>query len=150
MFRHELTNPNVFARDLLRDALLVRLNRLYGVFVLLGLLLPSLAGWLLIGGAEGALRGLVWGGLVRLASVYNSTFAVNALCHLFGSRRFDTPDNSRNLAWLSVLTAGDGWHNNHHGRPNAACFSTVWWEIDPGYLVIVGLKRLGLARNLNR
>ena len=46
--------------------------------------------------------------------VDHATFCINSLAHTWGSRRYDTPDTSRNNALLAALTFGEGWHNNHH------------------------------------
>jgi stearoyl-CoA desaturase (delta-9 desaturase) len=87
------------------------------------------------------------GGLI--ASVLHMTFylmlsgAVNAVGHTFGRRPFAS--SATNLQWLALMTAGEGLHNNHHAAPTAARFSMGRWEIDPAWLVIRGMRRLGLA-----
>ena len=67
-------------------------------------------------------------------SLYHVTFAINSLAHVYGSRRFDTDDDSRNNIWLALITFGEGWHNNHHFFPNSARQGFYWWEIDISYL----------------
>ena len=52
--------------------------------------------------------------------LYHATFAVNSIAHLYGSRRFETKDESRNNLWFALLTLGEGWHNNHHFFPASA------------------------------
>jgi stearoyl-CoA desaturase (delta-9 desaturase) len=78
------------------------------------------------------------------------TYSINSLCHFFGRRRFDTDDESRNLAWLSLLSFGEAWHNNHHAFPTSAAHGLRWWELDVSSLVIRGLERLGLAWDVVR
>ena len=41
---------------------------------------------------------------MRLLVVHHVTYSINSLCHFFGRRRFDTGDESRNLAWLALLS----------------------------------------------
>jgi len=43
---------------------------------------------------------------------------INSICHFFGRRRFATSDRSTNVAWLSLATFGESWHNNHHAFPH--------------------------------
>ena len=83
------------------------------------------------GTAAGALRGLVWGGLVRIFIVHHVTWSVNSVCHFFGTRRFDVDDHSTNVGWLSLLSLGESWHHNHHAFPRSAYHGLRWWELDP-------------------
>ena len=46
--------------------------------------------------------------------LYHGTFLINSLTHIWGTRRFPTPDESRNNFLLAIVTLGEGWHNNHH------------------------------------
>ena len=61
----------------------------------------------------------LWGYVVSTVALYHGTFAINSLAHLWGTRRFDTPDESRNNFWLALVTFGEGWHNNHHHSPGS-------------------------------
>jgi stearoyl-CoA desaturase (delta-9 desaturase) len=80
----------------------------------------------------------------------HSTFAINTIGHLFGTRRFETPDDSRNNAVAALLTLGEGWHNNHHRYPAAARNGFYWWEVDVAWVFIRALEGLGLAWNVRR
>ncbi len=91
-----------------------------------------------------ALTGLLWGGAVRMLVLHHVTYSINSLCHFFGRRRFETGDESRNLAWLALLSFGEAWHNNHHAFPTSAHHGLRWWEVDLSSLVIRALRRLGL------
>jgi len=53
-----------------------------------------------------------------------------------GRRRFAVRDESRNVWWLSWLSFGESWHNNHHAFPDSAFHGLRPGEIDPGGLVI--------------
>ena len=77
--------------------------------------------------------------------LHHVTFSINSICHVFGRRRFKTPDESRNVFWLSLITFGESWHNNHHAFPTSARHGMGRWELDPSALVIRGLARVGLA-----
>jgi stearoyl-CoA desaturase (delta-9 desaturase) len=88
---------------------------------------------------------LVWGFCVPTVTLAHATFAINTVNHLWGSRRFATPDESRNNAWTALVTLGEGWHNNHHRFPRAARNGIYWWELDPTWWAIRLLAALGLA-----
>jgi stearoyl-CoA desaturase (delta-9 desaturase) len=91
---------------------------------------------------------LVWGYFVSTVLLIHVTLTINSLAHRFGTRRFETNDDSRNNVWLALLTLGEGWHNNHHHYPGAARQGFYWWEIDISYLVLKAMARLGLVRDL--
>jgi stearoyl-CoA desaturase (Delta-9 desaturase) len=91
----------------------------------------------------GGWSGLVWGFFLSTVLVFHATFLVNSLCHVWGPRRYATPDASRNNLWVALLTLGEGWHNNHHHYQSSANQGFFWWEIDMSYYLI---KVLGWAR----
>ncbi len=72
-------------------------------------------------------------------------WAARLKSHPVGSRRFATPDDSRNNPVTALLTLGEGRHNNHHRYQRSARNGFYWWELDPTYWVIEGIGRLGLA-----
>ena len=96
----------------------------------------------------GGWSGLVVGFFASTVALWHATFAVNSIAHLFGRRRYDTPDTSRNSALVAVATFGEGWHNNHHRFPAAARQGHAWWELDLTYLALRLLAAAGLARDL--
>ena len=98
-------------------------------------------------GAAG-LQILVWGFFVSTVALYHATYTINSLAHLFGSRRYDTRDTSRNNWLLSILTLGEGWHNNHHHYQASARQGFYWWEWDPTYYVLKLMSWVGLVENL--
>jgi stearoyl-CoA desaturase (delta-9 desaturase) len=140
-----------YAAELYDDRSMRRIGRRFPLLVLLSLLVPTVAGFILHGfTAAGALRGLVWGGLVRIFLVHHITWSVNSICHFFGTRRFDIEDRSTNVAWLALPSLGESWHHNHHAFPRSAFHGLRWWEIDLTGVVISALERLGLAWNVVR
>lgn len=90
----------------------------------------------------------MWGGLVRMAFGNHLAYAVNSICHKFGSQPFATNDESRNNFAMGLLAFGEGWHNNHHADPQAAMHGHRAWELDPVFWIIRLLARLGLARDV--
>ncbi len=91
---------------------------------------------------------LVYGFCLATTTLAHATFAINTVNHLWGSRRFATPDESRNNALTAFFAAGEGWHNNHHRYQRAARNGFYWWEFDPTWYVIRVMAWLGLAWNL--
>jgi stearoyl-CoA desaturase (delta-9 desaturase) len=87
---------------------------------------------------------------LALALSSHSTYILNFWGHLWGSRRFETRDNSHNSFVLALLTHGEGWHNNHHRHPHSAHFGSTWWEIDTTYYILKGLALVGLVKDLVR
>jgi stearoyl-CoA desaturase (delta-9 desaturase) len=128
-----------YCKRLLQDRLVVFIDRTAAVWVLLGLAIPfAIAGW----------SGLLWGGFARMAFFSQVAYSVNSFGHCFGSRAFETRDESRNNWILAVLAFGDGWHNNHHAFPSMAYHGTRRREIDMSGMVIRALLTLGLVWNV--
>jgi stearoyl-CoA desaturase (delta-9 desaturase) len=140
-----------YAAELYEDPRMRRIGRRFPVLVLLSLLVPTVAGFVLHGFTlGGALRGYVWGGLVRIFFVHHITWSVNSICHFFGNRRFDIDDRSTNVAWLALPSLGESWHHNHHAFPRSAYHGLRWFEVDPSGVIISLLERTGLAWNVVR
>ncbi len=145
MFRHDHDDWGRYVPDLLRDRMIFNLDRGYFLWVGLGVLLPSAIGGVLSGTWMGALTGGLWGGLVRLFLLHHTTWSVNSICHLIGTRPYLTHDQSANHPVCAFFTLGEGWHNNHHAFPTSARHGLAWWEVDMTYWVIRALQSLGLA-----
>jgi sn-1 stearoyl-lipid 9-desaturase len=114
----------------------------FPIQVVFGFLLFNLGERVLPGGGWSF---VLWGVFVRLAFVYHCTWFVNSATHMFGYKSHESGDNSRNCWWVAVVTYGEGWHNNHHAYQYSARHGLQWWEVDPTWLMIKGLKTLGLA-----
>jgi stearoyl-CoA desaturase (Delta-9 desaturase) len=134
-----------YAKDLVADPGLSLIARLFLPIVIASLLLPAFVGWLLLGGWYGFVAGLVWGGAIRIFLLHHVTFSINSICHVWGRRRFTSGDESRNVWWLSWLSFGESWHNNHHAFPSSAFHGLRPREVDPGGWVIWTLERAGLV-----
>ena len=139
-----------YAPDLLKDPVARFIDRTWVLWVGLGLAFPFGLGVALTGSIAGGLTGLLWGGAVRIVLLHHATYSINSLCHVFGRRRFETGDESRNLAWLAPLSFGEAWHNNHHAFPQSAAHGLRRAEFDPSAVVIRVLERLGLVYDVVR
>jgi stearoyl-CoA desaturase (Delta-9 desaturase) len=140
-----------YATELYEDGSMRRIGRRFPFLVVVSLAIPTIAGFVLHGFTfAGALRGYIWGGLVRIFLVHHVTWSVNSICHFFGRRRFDIDDQSTNVAWLALFSLGESWHHNHHAFPRSAYHGLRRWEIDPSGFAISLLERAGLAWNVVR
>lgn len=95
------------------------------------------------------LEGLAWGFFVSTILVWHGVHALSSFAHTpGGSRRYPTPDYSRNKWYISLFAFGDGWHNNHHYYPAAARHGFRWYELDPAYYLLKVLSWIGIVRDL--
>jgi len=133
--------PEHDAKHLMGDPVARFVSRTWIVWVGVGFAIPFLVdGW----------RGLLWGGLVRVFLAHHVTWSVNSVCHQFGRRSFETPDQSRNQWVVGVLGLGEGWHNNHHAFPESALHGLRWYEIDVSGYAIRAMARVGLVGEVRR
>lgn len=148
MRRHEYPNVVHYAPDLIKDRALVRIARLYYYWVALGLLIPTVIGALVTMSWTGAVSGLLWGGLVRIFVLEHIVWAINSFLHMFGTRTYDSRENSHNGGVFALATLGESWHNNHHAFPESPSFGLDWYRLDPGFWLIKALAVCGLAWDL--
>ena len=125
-----------YAPDLAKDKFHTWLSKWHILpIVTLGLILWAVGGWGMV----------LWGVFFRVTMGLHATWLVNSATHLWGQRRFETRDMSRNNWWVALLTFGEGWHNNHHAHPASARHGLAWYEFDLTWLTIKLLEKAGLA-----
>lgn len=144
------SEPMRYCPDLVREKGMRWISEHMLLVVITGILLPGVLGLAISDSVTGALTGMLWGGAVRILFVNQITYAVNSVGHYFGRRRFATADQSHNVAWLAMLSFGEGWHNNHHAFPRSAILGLRWWELDMGAWLIWALERSKLASKVTR
>ncbi len=125
-----------YAPDLVRDRFMLLLSKYHYVPLLILSVLLYLAG---------GLPFLLWGTFVRVTLGLHATWLINSATHLWGKRRFETRDDSRNNGVVALFTFGEGWHNNHHAHPTSARHGLKWSEIDITWMTIWLLRSVGLA-----
>jgi stearoyl-CoA desaturase (delta-9 desaturase) len=129
-FHNKSTDLLAYVPDLRKDKFHLWISEWHWVpMVVLGLALFAVGGW----------RFVFWGVFLRTVFLLHCTWFVNSATHMWGSRRFATDDDSRNLWWVAWLSFGEGWHNNHHAHPQSARHGLAWYELD---LCWYGLKTL--------
>ncbi len=128
-----------FAPDLDRVAFYRWLNTYHWVPVaVVGIALLYLGGWSMV----------MWGVCFRTVLGLHATWLVNSATHMWGNRRFETRDDSKNNWWVALLTFGEGWHNNHHAHPTSARHGLAWYELDMTWLEIRLLEFVGLFKQV--
>lgn len=147
LFTRYWTEPELqrYVPDLLEEKLLLRVDRLYYLWVIASLAIPTAIVGLATLSWHGALLGLIWGGLVRIFMTHHITWSINSVCHVFGRRTYATTDQSTNNLLCGLLGLGEGWHNNHHAFPTSARHGLAWWQFDLSWLVIRAMQSCGLA-----
>ncbi len=127
--------------DLTRYPELVWLDKYHWLpGTLMGLAVWALAGW----------SGLVVGFFLSTVLLWHATFFINSLAHVYGSQRYLPGDDSRNNWWLSLLTLGEGWHNNHHYYMASVRQGFYWWEIDVTFYLLKILSFFGVVWELKQ
>ncbi len=125
-----------YAPDLMKDPFYRVLSKYHWVpLVVLGLALLAIGG----------LPWLLWGVFLRVVFGLHCTWMINSVTHIWGNRRFQTRDDSKNSLWVALFTFGEGWHNNHHAYPTSARHGMTWSEVDLSWMQIKLMSWLGLA-----
>ncbi|WOE32435.1 MULTISPECIES: acyl-CoA desaturase [unclassified Acinetobacter] len=136
-------------KDWLKYPELIWLDRFSLIVVLLtAVLIYGLGEYLAVTWPQLATSGaqlLVWGFVISTVLLIHATLCINSLAHHYGHRDFDTKDHSRNNLFLSVITLGEGWHNNHHYYAGSARQGFYWWQIDMTYYGLKLMSWLGLV-----
>ena len=114
--------------------------------ILGGLGIPTVIGWTM----GSALGGLLWGGFLRVVVIHHTTFFVNSIAHLYGTRPYTEANSARDNPWVAILTNGEGYHNFHHRFPADFRNGIRWYQWDPSKWWIRGLRVVGLARGLRK
>ena len=138
---HDQATVERYAPDLNKNRYYLLLNRYYYVpLIVVSVALLVFGGWSV----------LLWAVFLRVTLALHATWLVNSATHMWGRRRFETGEDSRNSWWVAILTFGEGWHNNHHAHPTSARHGLKWYEIDFNWWGIRVLQFVGLARAIKR
>ena len=139
-------------KDLLKFPELVWIDRLNILPpIALAVLVFFLGVWLeQLGFNTNGFQMLVWGFFISTVLLYHGTFCINSFCHLWGRKRFNSGDDSKNSLLLALITLGEGWHNNHHRYPGSESQGMYWWEIDISHYVLKFFSLFGLVWDINK
>jgi stearoyl-CoA desaturase (delta-9 desaturase) len=145
LFSPDLTSATRFAPDLLKDKDIVLATRLFPLFAALSFAVPFGIGWALTGTMNGAITALIWAGIVRMALFHHVTWSINSICHMFGTKPFETNDKSTNFAPLALLSLGESWHSYHHANPSSARHGVLPRQVDLSARLIRCFETAGWA-----
>ncbi len=124
-----------YCPDITKDRFQLALNKYYYVpIIIVSMGLLAIGGWTM----------LLWAVALRTVCGWHFTWLVNSATHLWGTRRFETRDDSRNNGLIAAVTFGEGWHNNHHAHPRSAKHGLAWYEFDVNWVQIKVLEKLGI------
>jgi stearoyl-CoA desaturase (delta-9 desaturase) len=140
-----------YAPDLTKDKVHVWLSKYHWLFLTLTGFAQIGIGAAIAGPGHRLVGGfgmMLWGTFLRVVVGLHATWFVNSATHMWGARRFETRDHSRNNWWVALMTGGEGWHNNHHAHPVSARHGLAWYEFDINYYCIWLLEKAGLAKKV--
>lgn len=138
--------------DLAKFPELVFLNRRDQIVPFFYGLLMLLVGWVFQTFAPSmgvtAAQFFVWTFFISTTVLLHGTLFINSLAHVWGRKTYETEDDSRNSWLLTLITFGEGWHNNHHRYPHSVRQGFLWWQLDPTFYTLRLLSWLGVIWDL--
>jgi stearoyl-CoA desaturase (delta-9 desaturase) len=148
MFDGEQTPQRKYAPDLMKDPDILRISRLFPLWVAVSMIAPAIAGGLWTMSWQGALTAFFWGTLVRIALLHHVTWAINSICHTIGEQPFRSRDHSGNVWWLAIPSFGESWHNLHHADPTCARHGVLKGQVDISARTIRIFEQLGWVKDV--
>lgn len=142
IFTYSGTDTAKYAPDLLADKPIDRISRLWPVVAVVSMIVPTAIGFW-ADGLAGAAMAFFWVTVVRVALVHHMTWSINSVCHVWGKKPFKSRDEARNVAWLSLISGGESWHNYHHADPSSARHGVLPHQVDTSAMIIRLFERLG-------
>jgi stearoyl-CoA desaturase (delta-9 desaturase) len=107
--------------------------------------------WALLLLMIGGLPWVIWGICVRVTVSILGHWLIGFFAHNHGPRDWQVNGaaiQGHNVRFTALLTMGECWHNNHHAFPGSANMGLEPQQWDPGWWVLLGLRRLDLVSAL--
>lgn len=137
--------------DLQADKILAWQDRhIFLIGFLVGIVLPGLVGFALLGNIHGLLGGMIYGGFLRVVVVHHATFLINSAAHTWGTQPYSTANTSKDSPLLSFFTFGEGYHNFHHTFQADYRNGHRWYHWDPSKWLIQTASWFGLTKDLHK
>ena len=137
-------------KDLEADKILAWQDRhIFLIGFLVGIVLPGLVGFALLGNMHGLLGGMIYGGFLRVVVVHHATFLINSAAHTWGTQPYSTANTSKDSPLLSFFTFGEGYHNFHHTFQADYRNGHRWYHWDPSKWLIQSASWVGLTKELH-
>jgi stearoyl-CoA desaturase (Delta-9 desaturase) len=145
---HTMSDGEVYAKDILADSIAMAFVKTrWFWYALSAIIIPAAIGYA-FGGVHEMIGCLLFAGLLRTYVLILVSSLTGSVCHAYGYRRFEIDDASTNELLTTILTFGEGLHNNHHRFPRDAYLSHAWYEFDLNGLIIRAMGRLGLVTDI--
>ncbi|MDA0667189.1 MAG: acyl-CoA desaturase [Planctomycetota bacterium] len=103
--------------------------------------------------------GFLWGdpigavliaGFLRIVVNWHTTFSINSIAHIIGSRPYSLANSARDSFITAVVTMGEGYHNFHHRFANDYRNGVRWFHFDPTKWWVWSWSKVGLTWDLKR
>ncbi|MFK7956832.1 MAG: acyl-CoA desaturase [Lysobacterales bacterium] len=110
--------------------------------------IPALGLYLL-----GGLPWVIWGVCMRVTVSVLGHWLIGYFAHNQGHRDWHVQGagvQGYNLKFLSLITMGENWHNNHHAFPGSARLGLKKGQMDPGWWVLLALQKVRIVWGINR
>ena len=94
---------------------------------------------------------VLWGICVRVLVSHLGHWGVGYCAHNQGHQRWlvkGAAVQGYNVGWVSLLTMGECWHNNHHAFPGSAKMGLEPGQWDPGWWLLRALAQAGWVWDL--
>ena len=94
---------------------------------------------------------MVWGICARVSVSIFGHWLIGYFAHNQGERDWHVEGaaiQGHNVRFAGLITMGECWHNNHHAFPGSARIGLEADQVDPGWWVLLALRRVGLVRDL--
>lgn len=91
---------------------------------------------------------VLWGVCARVTAGVFGHWLIGYFAHNHGPMQYEIRGaavQGHNFRWTSLITMGECWHNNHHAYPGSARLGLARGEWDPGWWMLIALKRVGLV-----
>ena len=109
--------------------------------------------WAVLFLALGGLPWLIWGVPVRVAVCLTGHWLVGHITHRRGPAGWVVDGaavQGHDLPGAALITFGEAWHGNHHAWPDSARLGLGPHQPDPGWWVLLAMRRIGLVWNLRQ
>lgn len=99
----------------------------------------------------GGVAWIIWGCCLRITVSVTGHWLVGHFAHNSGQREWHIEGaavQGFNINFCGLISMGECWHNNHHAFPNSALLGIRPNQSDPGWWVLMLLKKVGLVWNI--
>lgn len=89
-------------------------------------------------------------GFLRLVALWHSTFSINSLAHMIGTRPYCTKTSARDSFFTALVALGEGYHNFHHRFATDYRNGIRWFHFDPTKWFVWTMSKINVTWDLRR